>query len=200
MARPSGAEMSFIKRSTMQRGVFLMLLCGVCLAASAHAADAAPGKPVAVKHIAPRPQDLPAPGGRVKLSLQLANTREITQTVSALIVLDGRVMNITAGEGYLNEYDNPTFEVVTASPAAELAYQFAVKSADGSVVTSKRFVVTRRCLPKLDLTDASLGKEIQGNEQLRALLEKTKGLERDLAYYETALRSVNDLKELLDDE
>jgi len=177
-----------------------LLIGGVCPRSAAAGDVNGEAKPIAVKHIAPRPQDLPAPGGRLKLSLQLGNTREITQNVTALINLDGRLMNIAAGEGYLNEYDSPTFELETSSPAAEIAYQFVVRSSDGSMTSSKRYVVTRRCLPTVDLTNAVIPKEMQGNERLRTLVEATKSLERDLVYYDAALRSVSELKELLDDE
>lgn len=136
----------------------------------------------------------------MKLSFQLRNTREITQTVNALVTLDGRLLNVIGGEGYLNEYDNPTFEVVTNSPAAEIAYQLIVRSSDGTPIVSPRYAVRRTCVPKLDLTDASIPRDVSGGDRLKALVETTRALEREMAYYDSAIRDVTELKELLDEE
>jgi len=136
----------------------------------------------------------------MKLSFQLRNTREITQTVNALVTLDGRLMNILGGEGYLNEYDNPTFEVVTNSPAAEIAYQLIVRSPNGTYTVSPRYAVRRTCVPKLDLTAATIPRDVPGNDRLKALVETTRALEREMAYFDSALRDIAELKELLDEE
>jgi hypothetical protein len=157
-------------------------------------------KGVGVKHIPPRAQDLPAPGAPLKLSFQLTNTREITQLVTALVTVDGELMNVLGSEGYLNEYDNPAFEIATIAPLGELAYQLVVRGQDGSIVTSKRYAVRRNCLPSVDLTDVAIPEKTQGREKLELIIQKTKGLERDLGTLEQALRTGTKLKELLEDE
>lgn len=159
---------------------------------------ASPG--ITVMHKAPRPQDLPPPGARMKLSFQLSNSREITHRVNALVTLDGRLLNIIGDDGYLNEYDNPTFEIVTNSPIAEIAYQLVVRATDGSLIVSPRYTVRRACVPTLDLTPDRIPREVQGNARLTTLVEKTRALEREMAYYESALRDVSELKELLENE
>lgn len=162
--------------------------------------EATSTRSVGFKHIPPRAQDLPAPGSTLKLSLQLTNTREITQLVTALVTIDGRLMNVLGSDGYLNEYDNPTFEIATNSPAAEIAYQFVVRAQDGSIATSKRYAVRRSCLPRIDLTSVAIPETAQGRERLTATIERTKELERDITMLEQTLRTATRLKGMLEDE
>jgi hypothetical protein len=157
-------------------------------------------KEVTVKHIPPRAQDIPAPGAPLKLGFQLTNTREITQLVTALVTVDGQLMSVLGSEGYLNEYDNPAFEITTIAPLAEITYQLVVRGQDGSIVTSKRYAVRRSCLPSIELTSIAIPETVQGREKLSAIIERTKGLERDLGLLEQALRSAAKLKEMLEDE
>jgi hypothetical protein len=164
------------------------------------AVEAAPEKAPSFKHIPPRVQDLPAPGSPMKLSFQLINTREITQLVTALVTVDGRLMNVLGSDGYLNEYDNPTFEIATNSPVSDIAYQFVVRGQDGSIATSQRYAVRRSCLPTIDLTSVAIPETVQGRERLSAIIDKTKGLERDLGMLDQTLRAATTLKGMLDDE
>jgi hypothetical protein len=55
-------------------------------------------------------------------------------------------------------------------------------------------------VPKLDLTDASIPRDVSGGDRLKALVETTRALEREMAYYDSAIRDVTELKELLDEE
>jgi hypothetical protein len=189
--------MTLLHRLVLALSVF-GLAAATCVAQDG---DTSPvGKKIGVKHITPRAQDLPPPGAPMKLSFQLTNTREITQVATALITLDGRLMNVLAAEGYMNEYDLPTFEVATIAPLSDLAYQLVVRGQDGSIATSPRYAVQRSCLPRIDLTSVAIPESIQGRERLGEVIEKTKGLERDLGFLEQSLRTAKTLKGMLEDE
>ncbi|MBX7145089.1 MAG: hypothetical protein K1X79_11605 [Oligoflexia bacterium] len=140
--------------------------------------------------------ELPAPGTTMTLRVRLTNTRDTERKIRALIVRDGRLSDSIPSKSYLDEYDQPIYEIQTNSPLMELSYQFILNNPDGSFASTERYTLRRSCVPRFD--DSGIETEgIQGEERMRALIKKAEGLAREVANYDTAQKVLEQLEEAL---
>jgi hypothetical protein len=159
-------------------------------------AAAATQSEIEIHHKAPLGQELPAPAQMMTIGVELKNTKSTELKVRLIASRDGKLLDVAFPPGFLNEIDNPLYQLKIPAPSAFLSYQFVVHESDGSLSTSQRFVVQRACVPKLavdvpsDIPDAVFRKEVSD------LLVKAKQRERDTQNYDTALALLTDLKSL----
>lgn len=140
--------------------------------------------------------ELPAPGSPLTLRVKLTNTRDTERSLRALIVRDGRLSDSIPTKSFLDEYDQPIYEIQTYSPLMELSYQFLLTNPDGSFASTERFTLRRSCVPRFD--DSGLVVEgTQGEEKMRILIKKAEGLAREVANYDTAQKLLEQLEEAL---
>jgi len=142
-------------------------------------------------------QNLPMPGAPFTVKARLSNTKDTERRLRAFVVRDGRVTDVSPMKAYLDEYDQPTYEIQMYAPLAELSYQFVLYNPDGSFSTSQRFSVRRPCIPFIDITKVKLEPKNQGEARLEGLIKLSRGLEREIAAYDVAVKVLEDLTERL---
>jgi hypothetical protein len=142
-------------------------------------------------------QNLPMPGSSFTVKVKLSNTKDIDRRLRAFVVRDGRVSDVAPTRSYLDEYDQPTYEVEFFAPLAELAYQFVLYNPDGTFSTSRRISVRRPCVPYVDLDKVKLEPKTQGEARLSTLVKLSKSLEREITAYDTTDKLLDELAEKL---
>jgi hypothetical protein len=191
--------MSFIRRSES----LFTCLAAVCLAlfsAQQVWAQSAPNasKSFTIVHNPPQLKDLPYPGQPMKLVARLSNTRSTESKLRIALVKDGRFIEISAKPGFLNEYDQPTYEFTLPAPLALMTYQLLLYSPDGSVqVSPQRYMLRRNCVPDVDLAEYKIPPEVQGSDRLQAMVNQMNHLQKDMASYDQAQKLLDRLKELM---
>jgi len=143
--------------------------------------------------------ELPAPLQPFSLEVTLRGIRDIGLDIRAYVVRDGRVMDLFPVNSYLSDYGDAVYSFDMSAPLAETSYQFFLSRGDGTFDISKRYSIRRDCLPDVKLTVIDSEHSPIGQERLVALLQQTKGLERDIEQYERASQILQDIKELLSD-
>lgn len=141
--------------------------------------------------------DLPDPEVPMVIRFSLSNTRELERTVRALIVKDGRLIEIPLLKSYLNQRDWPTYEFQLNAPLVELNYQFVAYDGRGGAIVSNRYSVRRACLPALQLTDISNDPTKNPDEQLKILFDRSVRLSEEIEQYEQSLKTLDSLQKLL---
>ena len=155
----------------------------------------APSSPIL--HQAPQPSQIPAPGKLLTLNMLLKDQRDLDLRAEILVTRDGKLMALPYSRSYLNEQDYATYEFNIYAPLAEASYIFVIYPRESEPSTSRRYVIRRTCLPKVDLTQLTppLPDSQKGElDRMRELLEQAKGLETDLQNYETALQLIKEIK------
>jgi len=143
--------------------------------------------------------ELPAPLQPFSLEVTLRGIRDIGLDIRAYVVRDGRVMDLFPVESSLSDYGDAVYRFDMSAPIAETSYQFILSRGDGTFEISQRYSIRRNCIPDLNLTVLDSENSTTGQERLIALLQQTKGLERDIEQYERASQILQDIKELLSD-
>lgn len=140
--------------------------------------------------------NLPLPGTPFTVKVKLGNTRDTERRLRAIVVRDGRLADVPPMKAaYLDEYDQPTYELQIFSPLAELSYQFVLYNPDGTFSTTPRHTVRRQCVPFIDIEKITLEPKSQGEARLDALVKLSRGLEREVAAYDTAVKLLQSMSE-----
>jgi hypothetical protein len=140
--------------------------------------------------------NLALPGTPFTVKVKLGNTRDTERRLRAIVVRDGRLADVPPLKAaYLDEYDQPTYELQIFSPLAELSYQFVLYNPDGTFSTTPRHTVRRQCIPFIDIEQITLEPKSQGEARLDALVKLSRGLEREVAAYDTAVKLLQGMSE-----
>lgn len=173
------------------------MLLGMFFSSGASAQDRrrdTPAPPVSFQHTAPKAEALPYPGQAMTLTVRLKNTKDTDRRMILSLVKDGRLMQVNAKDGYLNEYDLPTYEIGVSAPVAEMSYQFMLLGPDSSVMVSPRYFVQRTCIPSLDLADPDIAEGMQGYSRLQQLVNTSSSLQNDLNGYDRLMVILDELQ------
>ena len=172
--------------------LFLLPFAG--WSSSANAEKPKQQEQISLLHTPKKAEELPHPGQDITLIAKLTGTRDTSLKLAAALVKDGRFMQVNATEAYLNEYDQPTYEITFPAPVAEMSYQLVIFSPDGTASMSPRYVVRRTCLPNVQLASPEIAEHLQGFKLLERLFSESVNLEHDLAGYERAMTLVDELQ------
>ncbi len=169
------------------KSVFLytILIASLCSVSLAYASNE-----IQLSHESISAKDLPAPGAKMSLGVRIVNSSNTKLTVRALLVRDGRLMDVPASKISFNEQDELIYTAEFNAPLSELNYRFVLLQNKDTAITTKRFTVQRDCTPSVELTDVAIGK----NTPAHKLVQINRGLEHDLASYDTALALVKELE------
>ena len=192
---------------THKLSCFILSIIATLALSSAHAdgparesstpGQAQPGEAARTVHaLLHQPQEvreLPAPGRPVKLRTMVTNTKSIVLPVSALVVRDGRLVQLPL-KGQLDDLERAIYSVDVPAPVGELAYQFVLTQPDLPAVVSMRYSTHRECLPGTNLADAYTPLDYTTVEGRRDLILRARGLERDLNHYDTVISLLTELK------
>ena len=152
---------------------------------------------ISISHISPKPDELPYPGQKFKIRVQLKGTKETERQLRIIFIKDGSLIDMSSFNAELNEHDVPTYEISLHAPLAEMVYQFMLYNPDGSALSSPRYSVRRNCIPNVELAQGEVKPEIVGVERLQKLVNEAKHLEQDLAGYEQVLNLLDGLQKQL---
>lgn len=152
---------------------------------------------VHINHTPSRPEELPIPGAEVILSASLADSKELEQRLRLMLVRDGKVIDSSSVTAVFNENDEPTYYFTVNAPQAEMSYQFVLYEKDHTISASKRFRVRRSCVPEITVTESVIPEEIQGKDRLKALVDQSESLEREISSYKEALNILEKLKAMI---
>lgn len=170
------------------------LAFGALTAPTLYAADSAPA--IKVLSAAIKPEQLPDPGVPMIIKARVINSKALDRTVRAMIVRDGRLVEVPMIKSYLNENDLATFEFPVTAPLAELTYKFIAYDNERPAFVSPEYIVRRPCLPALEPTDPRVTSE-NPDEQIMESFAKTSALGVEIERYEHARRHLEDLQKLL---
>jgi len=152
-----------------------------------------------ITHQLPSATTLPAPLHPLELEVTLRRTRDIGLKLRAFVVRDGKVMDTAPVSSYLSDHGEAVYKFSLSAPVTELSYQFFLAREDGTFETSERYAIRRNCRPNVSTIKLTDNENITGQEKLLALLQQTRGLERDIQNYDRTSQLLQDIKELLRD-
>jgi len=151
---------------------------------------------IAIVHTPPAFAEPVSPGKEITLTVRLRNTKKFDLQMRAMVVWDGRLMELPLSRAYPNEYDVPVYEFKLPEPLLEMSYRFLLYKGVGLPEVSQRYMIRRNCLPQVDLVDLSPEAEADtdSRKQFEELINKARGLEQDLANYERALETLRAIR------
>ena len=153
-----------------------------------------------IRHQQWQASKIPAPGLPLSLSVNIAKLRQPGMRLSALIVRDGKIMNMPLSDPSLSDLDNLVYKLEVPSPLYELNYQFFLYLPDGGVKSSERFRLRRECVPNIDFSSIKLDpSDTQKIDRAKELAKLSDRLEGDLQRYEAALKLLNQTKQMLEE-
>lgn len=181
---------------------FLPLLLPFIFAASMALAEdpSSPGPALDISHTPPKPSELPSPGKTLSLTAMLKRNPAFADSrMNAIIVSDGRLMEIQNREPTFDDQDRLKFTVDIPAPITELAYQFVLFDSKGSSTISRRYSVKRECIPDIKLTSLERTSQDSGTQgEVVALVEQSSGLEKDIGLYESAVSILSQIQQLVE--
>lgn len=175
----------------------LLVSGSIALAQDSTTTPTATPPPIEFIHQPAQAAQLPPPGQPLSLTVQLKNSRDPERRLRMLAAVDGEFVDVFVDGGTLNEFDQPVYKIETFSPLAQISYQFVMRTDDGGVVSSPRFVIRRPCIPNVSLVDLKAPADGSGDARLALAVERAQRLEGEIASYETLLSLVNQIKERL---
>jgi hypothetical protein len=184
----------FANRHRVTSALLLSLFLAALFPPALQAADSAPAIKVLSWSI--KPEELPAPGAPMILKARVTNSKALDRIVRAMIVRDGRLVEVPMIKSYLNEDDLATFEFQVTAPLAELTYKFVAYDNERPAFASPQYVVRRRCMPALELTDPRISSE-SPDSQIVETFTKASALGDEIEHYENARKHLDALQALL---
>ena len=178
------------------RKIFTLFISAIFCSAIIASAETVEEKPVII-HSPAAAELLPFPGKPVTLTVKLKNTRDTSYKLRAYFSIDGKLTEIPVAEASLDDNDHPTYTVNTYSPIAEISYQFLLIGKDGSVIPSTRYVIRRKCIPKLFVDEAKVEQNSDSKEYMKNLVVQAQSLEDTLAAYDSAFKLIDEISSLL---
>jgi hypothetical protein len=133
----------------------------------------------------------------MKVNVSLANTVDIETKIRVVGSKDGRFFDIAFPRGALDNSDNPVFSVEMPSPVAMMSYQFVIHQRDGSLTSSRRFLVKRRCLQTFAVNVPDDNRTTAFRREVASLIAQAHMLERDNKSLETSLKLLEEIKSSL---
>ena len=146
--------------------------------------------------------DLPAPGDTVTVSVMIKNSRELELSMRLHVSRDGYLLDLPL-RGSIDSSDQIQYTTTVMAPLGELSYQFVLYNKENKPVrTSKRYVIRRKCIPDVNLTDleVSITPETASVDPALTLLLRARGLESDLSYFQRAIDLIEESRALLVEE
>jgi hypothetical protein len=154
-------------------------------------------RPIEVIHTAFASAEIPPVGSLMKVALSLSNTVDIETKVRLIGTKDGRFIDIAFPRGALDSSDRPTFSIEIPSPMAMMTYQFVVHQKDGSLSSSRKFTIKRRCLQTFAINVQDDKRTTAFRREVASLIAQAHMLERDNKSLETSLKVLEEIKSSL---
>lgn len=149
---------------------------------------------VKFRHLPVNGDELPFPGQPYKLRVELEGTKNFARPLRAVASIDGRLLDLRAEPGVMNEYDRVTYVVPVHSPLVELSYQFFLSDEDGRVISSEQYRSHRSCVPETTPVKLGIPPEVSSRDKLELLSHQAKRLERESSTYSRILKLLEELK------
>lgn len=160
-------------------------------------AQAPPQSAPRIFHQPPDPNTVPPPGTLISLTAEVLNSREINHRMSAIVSLDGKLMQVPLRNRYLNYFDRPEFLLSIHAPQATLVYRFLLHTPDGKVEISPRYEIRRACVADTSITPPTELEKLQGEQRLNALVASARNLKLRIEAYATAQALLEKIQQLL---
>lgn len=154
----------------------------------------APRVRIGVLHTPLSSSEIPPVGSIMKLQVSLANTIDIETKVRLVGSKDGRFIDIAFPTGALNNADQPTFVAEIPSPAAAMTYQFIVHQKDGTLTSSRKFIVRRPCIQNFTVSVPTDPNTTQFRREVASLVAQANNLERDNKSLDASLKLLEEMK------
>lgn len=140
---------------------------------------------------------LPPPGSDYDIEMKLSGSHKTDEKIQLMLVSDGQLSTIPL-KGRLNDIDEAIYKASIIAPRAQIYYKFAWYKADGSVVISDRFELTRDCLPNIKTVEINHQEDLSldDSDALKQIQSKNQSLENELNLINKAASLVEELKKL----
>ncbi len=145
-------------------------------------------------HTPPASSEIPPVGSLLKIRVTLARTLDIESKVRLVGAKDGRFIDIAFPRGALDNSNKPSFTVEIPSPIAMMAYQFIVHQKDGTLTSSRRFVLKRPCIQNFAVSVQDDKRTTAFRREVASLIAQAHMLERDNKSLESSLKLLEEIK------
>ncbi len=151
-------------------------------------------------HVQPNVDVLPTPGLPLTLTIQM-NKEVLTvgMKVRGIITRDGVLTEVQDQEPRFDAMEKVYFDLEIPSPLAEVSYQFVFTDKSGNSVTTRRYQLTRKCIP--NVTGGAIipdGQEQVTKDDARQLKESADRLDEEIQLYEKVSQSLSLIQEAID--
>lgn len=153
--------------------------------------------PIQIVHQQPDARTLPAPAFMIPLVVEIRNSRSTDLKIRLVASRDGKIMDVALPQGALNPSDNPVYQIQVPAPTHVFSYQFVIQDKDGSITSSKRFVVRRPCIQNYKVEVPRDAADAEFKQGVGELISKAKLLETTTTNYDTSLKLLEQLKTLV---
>ena len=173
----------------------ILFAAGIVLPGLSHAQQSDDSSEIiSVVHRPAPPHSIPQFGTPMTIQVELINTYDIDAKIRLVGAKDGRFIDISFPRGALNDSDHPTFSIEIPSPVAAMSYQFVVHQRDGSLSTSKKFLLKRNCIQNFKVAVPEDVPNSDFRREVSSLVAQAKVLERDTISLESSLKLLEDIK------
>jgi 1,4-alpha-glucan branching enzyme len=119
--------------------------------------------------------------------------------VRGIITRDGVLTEVQDQEPRFDAMEKVYFDLEIPSPLAEVSYQFVFTDKSGNSVTTRRYQLTRKCIP--NVTGGAIipdGQEQVTKDDARELKESADRLDEEIQLYEKVSQSLSLIQEAID--
>ncbi|RMG45273.1 MAG: hypothetical protein D6719_00445 [Candidatus Dadabacteria bacterium] len=142
-------------------------------------------------------ENLPHPGNPISLLATLTGTGSVNLDVRALVVSDGRFVEVPFKKSFLDEYDRPVYQFDFVAPLTDMSYRFILKTSGDKIISSPRYEIRRKCVPKISLASFAAPKNPTEEERIKKLVREATFLEKDIRNYEAAVKLIEELQTII---
>ena len=165
--------------------------------ASSQAAEPSPAT-LQIMHQVPDIKSLPPLATMIPLTIEIKNSNDVNLKIRLVASRDGKLIDVAMPQGTLNANDVPVFQIEIPAPLAYMTYQFVARAPDDSLITTKRFIIRRPCIQRFRVNIPDEVGDGEFKKTMGELVAQAKHLERDTTNYETTLKLITELRELVD--
>ncbi len=166
----------------------------LCYAQADSSQEVAAASRIDVLHTPSTSADIPPVGSLMRITLALTNTTDIESKVRLVGAKDGRFIDIAFPRGALSNVDKPTFTAEIPSPVALMTYQFIVHQSDGTLTTSRTFVIKRQCIQNFTVKVIDDKSTTTFRKEVASLIAEANRLERDNKSLDASLKLLEEMK------
>lgn len=143
------------------------------------------------------PYNLPAAGDEILLRTQVLYSKNVNNSVFAVLTHDNKMTVTQADKSFLNQFDQSEYHFTTFAPKAELTYQFFSVQEDGQTLISPLYNIRRECRYPTEMQNSKIPDSLRGLPRVSLVVDTTRALEREVKSYDYAKKLLSNIQDEL---